>query len=944
MPRRARIASISGTTLVLGAAAVAIPLTLNAATAEPTTSGPLAAYEAANREPLKVPAGPVEAHVDEVALTTSTGRATEHATKVDKPRTDVIKSDPQDVTGFGVVGVTWSGDLTGDVRPEVRTSTDGVWSAWTPMSLDVEDHGPDAGSAEARSARQGTDEFLAGHVDQVQTRIIVPDAAEVPADLELAVIEPGKPGETVDELPEIHTDKNKPTAASAHSGNKDSDLNLVASAYTASPTIYSRSQWGADETIREQSAPAYRQIHGGFVHHEAGSNDYTEADVPGIIRGIYEYHVKTRGYRDVGYNFFIDKFGRIWEGRYGGVDLPVEGAHTSGYNYDSFGTAALGCFDTVAAGCPDSTEASTSQSTPTDAMIQAYGSLYAWKLSLHGVTADATNVTLTKTDGTKTVFPHAIQGHRDANTTATICPGENLEAALPRIRTLAAGLQKSWSGRDLESNIAGTSHSDFVARRVSDGRIFTLRTGGFAGFSSTRTSTTVGSTVREAVVTPDITGDGKADLIQVRDDGSAGIRKGRGDGTFAAVFKNLGRSTFSGVSKITATGNIGGTSANDLVGKNSKGYLVRYTGNGAGGFTRAGTTRSLSGFDKLAATGDVNKDGKRDLIGRKSGALYYFKGSGSGTFGSPTKLATQSPSWSSLVQISGYGDFTGDGRGDLIGRDSSNRGWIYPASGTGFGKPLGPYADVNRTLVGAVNLLGNSLPDLVMKSGSTLYVKPNSGRVSLAAPVDSGITLTSATALMNAGDWNRDGKGDFLAKMSDGSVRLYRGYGTGKFAGPVTIATGLSTVSVIDAVGDITGDGFPDLMGRTSDGTIKLWPGKGSTKVGASIVMRSSAAGTRLVGVGRWNGGNTPDVLFVNGTSTVVHESNGPGGLVSTQTLSVNLSGYDAVLGVRDLRAGSGGDLIMRSGSYIYALERNSTGTGVTRTYLGALSGYNLLG
>lgn len=940
MPRRAKIASISGTTLILGAAAVAIPLTLNSATAEPTTSGSLAAFEAANREPSTLPAGSVKSHVEEVALTTSTGKATEHATKVDKPRTNVIKSEPQDVTGFGVVGVTWSGDTADDVRPEIRTLKDDVWSSWSPMVVDTEDHGPDAGTAEAKVVRPGTDEFLAGHVDQVQTRIIVPDAAEIPGDLELAVIEPGKPEDTVSELPEIETDKDKPRATNVHKGSKDSDLNLVASTYTSSPTIYSRAQWGADETLREQTAPSYRTIHGGFVHHTAGTNDYTETDVPSIIRGIYEFHVTTRGYRDVGYNFFVDKFGRIWEGRHGGVALPVEGAHTSGYNYDSFGASALGCFDTVAAGCPD--DAGSTQNQPTDAMIQAYGSLYAWKLSLHGVTANATNVTLTKTDGTKTVFPHAIQGHRDAGT--TVCPGANLQANLPAIRTLAASLQKSWSGRDLESHIAGTSHSDFVARRASDGRIFTLRTGGFAGFNSTKTSTTVGSTVREAVVTPDITGDGKADLIQVRTDGSAGIRKGRGDGTFAAVFKNLGKSTFSGVSKITATGNIGGTSANDLVGKNAKGYLVRYTGNGAGGFTRAGTTRSLSGFDKLAATGDVNKDGKRDVIGRKSGALYYFKGSGSGTFGSPVKLATQSPSWSSLAQISGYGDFTGDGRGDLIGRDSSNRGWIYPASGSGFGKPLGPYADINRTLVGAVNLVGNSLPDLVMKSGSTLYVKPNSGRVSLAAPVDSGITLTSATTLMNAGDWNRDGKGDFLAKMSDGSVRLYRGYGTGKFTSPVTIATGLGTVSVIDAAGDVTGDGYPDLMGRTSTGGIMLWPGKGSTKVGASITMKSSASGTRLVGIGRWNSGNTPDVLFVNGTSTVVHESNGPGGLVSTQTLSINLSGYDAVLGVRDLRAGSGGDLIVRSGSYIYALERNSTGTGVTRTYLGALSGYNLLG
>jgi hypothetical protein len=825
-----------------------------------------------------------------------------------------------------VIGMTWSPGSNVDtetVRAKVRTETDGTWSRWQQMEIHLDEHAPDPGSAEAKGTREGTREFLVGHVDKVQTRLVVPAGTEIPKDLELAVIAPGRPEDTVKQLPEIDTAEGTTKAPSTHKKNTDADLNLAAGTFTPSPKIYSRAQWGADESIREQVAPTYRTIHGGFVHHTAGTNDYTAADVPAIIRGIYAYHVQTNGWRDVGYNFFIDKFGRIWEGRNGGVAMPVEGAHTSGYNTDSFAASALGNFETV---------------DPTPELIQAYGALYAWKLSLHGVGAGATNVAISGT-----TFSHAIKGHRDAG--QTLCPGQNLYAEIPRIRSLAASLQKSWSGRDLESNLAGTSHSDFVARRTSDGKIFTMRTGGFSGFNATKTSTSFGSTVREQVVTPDITGDGKADLILVRKNGSAGIRKGRGDGTFAPISKNLPETKFRGVAKITAVGNIGGTRHNDLVGKStSTGKLVRFYGNGSGGFDRKATTRSLSGFDKLAATGDVNRDGKRDLIGRKSGALYYFKGSGTGSFGTPVKLATRTPSWSSLVQISGYGDFTGDGRGDLIGRDRSNRGWIYPASGSGFGKPLGPYAGIDRTLVGAANLTGNSLPDLMMRTGSTLYVKPNNGRLNLAKPVYSGLTLTSAKVLMNAGDWNRDGKGDILAKLSDGTVRLYRGNGSGGFSSGVVVASGMGGVGVLDAVGDVTGDGYPDLMGRASDGRIKLWPGKGTGEVGAAIVMRSSAAGTRLVGVGRWNSGNTPDVLLVNGSTLVVHESNGPGGLVSSKSLSINLSGYDAVLGVRDLRGGAGGDLIARSNGNVYAFERNSTGTGLTRTFLGALSGYDLLG
>lgn len=87
----------------------------------------------------------------------------------------------------------------------------------------------------------------------------------------------------------------------------------------ARPTIYIRADWGADESIRAQSNPAYGEDRETFVHHTAGGNTYDRSDVPAIIRGIYAYHVSGRGWRDIGYNFLIDKFGQIWEGRFGGM-------------------------------------------------------------------------------------------------------------------------------------------------------------------------------------------------------------------------------------------------------------------------------------------------------------------------------------------------------------------------------------------------------------------------------------------------------------------------------------------------------------------------------------------------------------------------------------------------------------------------------------------------
>ena len=147
------------------------------------------------------------------------------------------------------------------------------------------------------------------------------------------------------------------------------------------------------------------------MHHTVNANDYTRSEVPGLLRGIYAYHVKSRGWSDIGYNYLVDRFGRIWEGRYGGVDRPVVGAHTLGFNDDSFAASAIGNYQIA---------------HPSQAMIEAYGTLYAWKLSLHGVDAGSTRQYVTSR------WFQAINGHRDA--AATLCPGQYLYAKLPEIR------------------------------------------------------------------------------------------------------------------------------------------------------------------------------------------------------------------------------------------------------------------------------------------------------------------------------------------------------------------------------------------------------------------------------------------------------------------------------------------------------------------------------
>lgn len=286
---------------------------------------------------------------------------------------------------FNLVGVTSSSGATSDRLPRilVRTRTSSGWSEWSTLHSDP--HAPDDGTSEARTSRPATEPLIVEQSDALD--VLVPSDSELATGLDIHLVDPGE-----DE--QIAT-----TTALLEATGSDQ------------PTILTRADWGADETIREPGDPDYGVIRGAFVHHTVNENDYSREDVPGIIRSIYVYHIETRGWRDIGYNFLIDRFGRIWEGRYGGISKPVVGAHTGGYNSSSFGAAVIGTY---------------TNKVPEAAVLQAYQRLIAWKFAMH----DVIPVSLVRYPDQRTL--PAISGHRD--TTATECPGELLYDALPSLR------------------------------------------------------------------------------------------------------------------------------------------------------------------------------------------------------------------------------------------------------------------------------------------------------------------------------------------------------------------------------------------------------------------------------------------------------------------------------------------------------------------------------
>ena len=579
---------------------------------------------------------------------------------------------------------------------------------------------------------------------------------------------------------------------------RDGDIELQAARKAAQPTIFSRAQWGADESIRNKSSLRYGSISAGFVHHTVNANDYTEAQVPGIIRSIYAYHVKSRGWSDIGYNFLVDRFGRIWEGRYGGIDKPVVGAHTLGYNDYAFAMSAIGNFDVV---------------QPPEAVLQAYGSLFAWKLGLAGVNP----ASMSQQVGRSTFA--AINGHRDAGSTA--CPGKYLYAKIPTIRAYAAAggtpapppppppptpTTVTIGDPAPQSNLVGAAYPDLVVRRAGDGRGFIIPTGGLTAFAKATTVSTKGwKDKQDVLVTPDVTGDGVIDLVSTSRQGVLRIRPGKGNGIFQATSKVI--KATRGHTLMTAVGDLDKDGRNDLVARH-KGRLVALLGASRGGFKRVVLGKGMGNAVQFIGAGDQNGDGTVDLLVRGGKGLTLLKGKGDGRFGARTAVPG---SWSAYNRITSGADFNGDGRLDLVARRSKGAVFILPSRGDGsFGTPAGPATNVRslRSMTGAGNLVGDAAPDLVGVKDNSLVVIANRGTFDLGAPIDTGVSFAGADLVLNAGDWNGDGAGDVLTRGTDGSLSLWRGNGVGQLTGPSLIGSGFGGVSLVPA-GDVTGGRLP---------------------------------------------------------------------------------------------------------------------------------------
>jgi hypothetical protein len=196
-----------------------------------------------------------------IAVTPTSTLAAPHAA----PRAALPQTSTQ---RFDLVGARWQpGTLVATDHIEVRVRTGGTWSGWN--KLEPADYGPDAGTREDRLAARAkvtaAEPLWVQHADGVQARVNHADgtASAGPRDLTLVVVDPGSSG------------ADSAVGATAPLGG------AVASASTGQPSIYTRAQWGADESLRKKACPAGPDYNStvkiGFVHHTDTSNGYSSS-------------------------------------------------------------------------------------------------------------------------------------------------------------------------------------------------------------------------------------------------------------------------------------------------------------------------------------------------------------------------------------------------------------------------------------------------------------------------------------------------------------------------------------------------------------------------------------------------------------------------------------------------------------------------------------------
>ncbi|MEU3252744.1 FG-GAP-like repeat-containing protein [Streptomyces sp. NPDC006997] len=716
---------------------------------------------------------------------------------------------------FSLLGVSWTGprvQVDGTAQVRTRSSETGEWTGWQDLELGV-----DPPEGVEPGMRGASEPLWVGPSDGVEVQVVRDDgtaSAGLPKGLEVNLVDPGVV--TTAETKSIGTEiepaafaaetaspsatesaagtvaETTGTAESTESTGTSTESATATATDTASPDgstsasptdtasaspsptetvptappstvtqppITSRAGWGADESMVEDPPSYLDKVQAVFVHHTVGSNSYSCAQSASLVRGIMAYHVQVNGWNDLGYNFLVDKCGQIFEGRAGGTDLPVMGAHTYGFNTYSAGIAVLGDFQgDPANGIP--------AARPTRATLESVARVAAWKLGQYG--GDPTGkVTLTAGGDTgvwdkgEEATLNQISGHRDGY--ATECPGATMYAKLGEIRRFAASAGANSAIPTSDFNRDGVN--DLVAGLPKSNRV-TLVPGGTDG--------------------------PVAELKRTISQGSPGVPGGSESGDSFGTDSAWGDYNADGYADLM----IGAPGEDDTSGHADRGAVTVLYGPGLDrGFSfssSSGITASGARLGSTVTSGDFNADGRADVFtaGTGHGGSYQIRLAG-GTMVAG-KLTSASGSISALDAATG--DFNRDGYADvaLNYRDNGGIGRVVRFAGSANGlTKVGVLSVKGGRSITAGDFNGNGYDDIAIGQPYTSESGAfEGGQVTMLFGTSSGFTTSGMRVLhqdtsgvpggaepgdgmgfsVSAGDYDDDGYADLLVGVPNEDI------------------------------------------------------------------------------------------------------------------------------------------------------------------------------